>query len=94
MINEIDLINETIIKIGAESRADLNKSALNKDVNKNKLIEDYNKRNEASDKEFEDAKEKFLKAERIHENSRRANALTSLEKILKPINAKLEILGF
>lgn len=94
MIRDINLINQTINKLEVQGRADLIKSALNKEVNATSLQKDFNSKQEASKKRFEQAKAKFEAEQRVYQNSERENSLTVLEKNIKTINTKLENLGF
>ncbi len=94
MIRDLNLIHQTINKLEARNRADLIKSALNKEVNQSQLQKDFYAKQEASKKRFEQAKEKFETEQRIYENSEKQNSLIVLEKNIKQINQKLENLGF
>lgn len=94
MINNEQLINETINKLGVSDKANLIKSALSKDVNKQSLEADNASKNESSRTRYQRAKEKFEDEKRIFESSQKVNALASLEKSVKAISQKLEALGF
>lgn len=94
MIRDINLINMTINNLQAGNRADLIKSALNKNVNFKQLEKDFEAKQEASKKRFQQAKEKFEQEQRIFQESEKSNSLIVLEKNIKQINQKLENLGF
>jgi hypothetical protein len=94
MIKNTLLIDEIIYKVEAVNRADLIKSALNKDVNSSVIESDYQDKVLKSDERFEKARAKFEEEKEIYDASNEKNAKEVLEKHIKTISNKLEILGF
>jgi hypothetical protein len=94
MIKNTLLIDEIIYKVEAVNRADLIKSALNKDVNSLVIESDYQDKVLKSDERFEKARAKFEEEKEIYDASNEKNAKEVLEKHIKTISNKLEILGF
>jgi hypothetical protein len=94
MIKDTLLIDEIIYKIEATNRADLIKSALNKDVNSSVVESDYQDKVLKSDERFEKARAKFEEEKEIYDASNEKNAKEVLEKHIKVISNKLESLGF
>jgi uncharacterized membrane protein len=94
MIKDIRLIDSVITELNVEGRADLIKSALNKDVNSSLVDVDFKDKQSKSSERFEKAKVKFDEEEAIFRQSEQKNAKEVLEKHIKTISSKLESLGF
>lgn len=94
MINNNELIEKVISKLGVSDKANLIKSALSKDINKKQLEADNTAKNESSKARFDKARAKWEDEKRIFESSQKVNALSALEKSIKTISSKLEALGF
>lgn len=94
MYQDVNLINQIINTQGVSSKADLIKSALNKEINHSVIKSDFEDKAKKSDERFEKAKQKFYEEKDIYEKSEAKNAEDVLEKHIKSISTKLESLGF
>lgn len=94
MIKNSQLIETTIYELNVESRADLIKSALNKDINSSVIDSDFQDKQTKSYERYEKARLQFEKEQEIYNQSEQKNAKEVLEKHIKTISNKLEQLGF
>lgn len=94
MIKNSQLIETTIYELQVESRADLIKSALNKDINSSVIDSDFQDKQTKSYERYEKARLQFEKEQEIYNQSENKNAKEVLEKHIKVISNKLEQLGF
>jgi hypothetical protein len=94
MIKDYNLIETIIREAGAEDKANLIKSALEKEVNSSVIESEYTKRKEASEDRFSKAKAVYEKELEIYNNSNYTNSEIVLDKHIKSIITKLKALGF
>lgn len=94
MIKNTTLIDTVIYELQVDSRADLIKSALNKDINSSIIDSDFQDKQTKSYERYEKARLKFEEEQEIYNQSETKNAKETLEKHIKTISTKLEALGF